>query len=271
MKDPCHEHLHYSPNEIKHKYGERVHILSDPFLTTQLATLCSKDTYQPLISELVINIYRHLMRYVVNVEFPRTFRKVETRMIVHNPEGIFEGEVIDPSTRVVVVNLARAGAVPALESYQQFNYLMKPQNVRQDHIYVQREVDVHEHVTGTNVSGYKIGGSIDDAILYIPDPMGATGGTIRTAYDLYRDKVKGKFKKFISVHLIITPEFLQNVLKSCPGLIVYAVRLDRGLSDPEILKTIPGTHWTKERGLNEKHYIVPGAGGLGEILNNAFV
>ena len=32
-----------------------------------------------------------------------------------------------------------------------------------------------------------------------------------------------------------------------------------------------GTFWDKEKGLNEYQYIVPGAGGLGEILNNAFV
>ena len=38
-----------------------------------------------------------------------------------------------------------------------------------------------------------------------------------------------------------------------------------------ILKTIPGTHWNQEHGLNPYQYIVPGAGGLGEILNNAFV
>jgi len=101
--------------------------------------------------------------------------------------------------------------------------------------------------------------------------MGATGSTLETAYDIYENKVEGKVQKFISAHLIITPEFLRKALKACPNLIIYAVRLDRGLSDSDVLKTVPGTNWENERGLNEKQYIVPGAGGLGEILNNSFV
>ena len=31
-----------------------------------------------------------------------------------------------------------------------------------------------------------------------------------------------------------------------------------------------GTHWERERGLNEQGYIVPGAGGMGEVLNNSW-
>ena len=29
--------------------------------------------------------------------------------------------------------------------------------------------------------------------------------------------------------------------------------------------------WEKERGLDDKQYIVPGGGGFGEIMNNAYV
>ena len=34
---------------------------------------------------------------------------------------------------------------------------------------------------------------------------------------------------------------------------------------------VPGERWEEETGLNERQYIVPGAGGLGEIINNSFV
>ena len=54
-------------------------------------------------------------------------------------------------------------------------------------------------------------------------------------------------------------------------MIVYALRLDRGLSPPEVLQTMPGERWDEERGLTDHHYIVPGGGGLGEIMNNSFV
>ena len=53
--------------------------------------------------------------------------------------------------------------------------------------------------------------------------------------------------------------------------IVYAVRLDRGLSPPDVLQTKPGERWDEENGLNELQYIVPGGGGFGELMNNAYV
>jgi len=37
------------------------------------------------------------------------------------------------------------------------------------------------------------------------------------------------------------------------------------------LRTIPGTHPEGEFGLDERQYIVPGAGGLGEVINNVYV
>ncbi len=73
------------------------------------------------------------------------------------------------------------------------------------------------------------------------------------------------------MHLVVTPEFLRALKKSHPDVVVYAWRLDRGLSPEKILQTAPGTHWDEERGLDEHQYIVPGAGGVGEILNNAWV
>ena len=56
-----------------------------------------------------------------------------------------------------------------------------------------------------------------------------------------------------------------------PDLIVYAIRLDRGLSSEKVLASVPGTFWNEEKGLNDQNYIVPGGGGFGEIMNNAYV
>ena len=85
--------------------------------------------------------------------------------------------------------------------------------------------------------------------------------------DFYKKSVKGKAQKFIALHLIITPEYLKYISKNQPDLCVYAVRLDRGLSPSDVLKTPPGKRWDEERGLDDTHYIVPGGGGFGEILN----
>lgn len=196
---------------------------------------------------------------------------VATRMHAYHPEAVFEGELVDPDQKTVTVNLARAGTFPSHVCYTAFNYVLNPKLVRQDHISINRETDAKEKVVGAKISGHKIGGSIDDSIVVFPDPMGATGGTLVSALNIYKNEVQGKAKKFIALHLIVTPEYLKKVRATHPDLTIYAVRLDRGLSKPPILQTTPGTCWDEERGLNDKQYIVPGGGGFGEILNNSFV
>ena len=147
---------------------------------------------------------------------------------------------------------------------------MNPELVRQDHFYVARVSDENGLVTGVNVSGSKIGGGVDEAIVLFPDPMGATGGTIVQAYDHYQKEVGGNPRLMIAMHLMITPEYVKKVTSMCPDLHIFALRLDRGLSSSDVLSKIPGAQWGKEKGLNDHSYIVPGAGGLGEILNNSY-
>jgi uracil phosphoribosyltransferase len=261
---------HFQVSEIEHRYGSSVHLLSDPFLLHHLARLCAEETAQPLINELVTTIYSSLLKVVVNAEFPNRPAKVRTRMAAMHPEeGVYSGPMLDQDVPVVSVNLARAGTLPSHICYTALNYFMNPAKVRQDHISIGRTTDEQEKVTGSKVSGHKIGGSVDDSIVLFPDPMGATGGTIVEALDIF--KKRGKARKYVALHCIVTPEYLKNVLTRHPDLVIYAVRLDRGLSPREILDTVPGTHWDRERGLNQKHYIVPGGGGFGEIMNNAYV
>lgn len=257
-------------SETEHLYGENVHILADPFLLSHLARLCSEETEQPVINELITTLYLSLLKTVVNQEFPTRQAEIRTRMApLHPQEGIFRGPITDASVPVVTVNLARAGTLPSHICYTALNYFMNPKTVRQDHISIARTTDLKDQVTGSQVSGHKIGGGVQDAIVLFPDPMGATGGTLVEAVDLY--KKQGKARKYIALHCIVTPEYLLKLKNTHPDLIIYAMRLDRGLSSKDVLKTKPGTHWEKERGLNDKQYIVPGGGGFGEILNNAYV
>ncbi|HLD99086.1 MAG TPA: uracil phosphoribosyltransferase [Bdellovibrionota bacterium] len=256
-------------SEKEHLYGPNIHILSDPFLLSHLARLCAEETVQPVINELVTTLYGSLLEVVVNREFPMRQAAIRTRMAASHFEAVFQGPIIDPDTPVVSVNLARAGTLPSHICYTSLNYFMNPKQVRQDHISIARTTDEMEQVTGSRVSGHKIGGTVDDSIVLFPDPMGATGGTLVEAIDMY--KKRGKALKYIALHCIVTPEYLRKIQSHHPDLLVYAIRLDRGLSPPEVLDTVPGTHWDRERGLNHKHYIVPGGGGFGEIMNNAYV
>ena len=259
----------YRLSEREHKYGKNVHLLSDPFLLSHLASLCAEETCQPVINELVTTIYLSMLKIVVNNEFPLRDCAIRTRMAKFHDEAILQGPLINPEIPVVSVNLARAGTLPSHICYTALNYFMNPKKTRQDHISIARQVDDSHRVTGSNVSGHKIGGSVNEAIVLFPDPMGATGGTIVEAVNLYKNQ--GKALKYIAIHCIVTPEYIRKILSHHPDLIVYAIRLDRGLSTAKVLDSIPGTYWDEERGLNDKHYIVPGGGGFGEIMNNAYV
>jgi uracil phosphoribosyltransferase len=269
-KDLQHQNLPFNLNEIFHHYGKNVHLISSPQMLTLLAKLGHPDTLQPQINELVSMLYSHLMNIVVDYVFPQKLVIAETRMKSVHPQATYEGKIINPDQPCVIVDLARAGTLPSHVCYSKLNYLLNPLLVRQDHFYVARVTNERGEVTGVNISGSKIGGDIENAIVLFPDPMGATGGTISRCVNHYLEKVKGKPLKMIAMHLIITPEYLKRVTKECPDLQIFALRLDRGLSSDKILTEQPGTNWSDEKGLNEHQYIVPGAGGLGEILNNSY-
>ncbi|MFB1482573.1 uracil phosphoribosyltransferase [Corallococcus sp. RDP092CA] len=271
MRDTLYANVPFQLNEMAHHYGANVHLVGNPFLLSQLATLCAKGTLQPQINRLVEQLYTDLVKTVINAEFPRKMVTLPTRMIDSTPLGIYQGEVVDPQLRVVTVNIARAGTLPSQVTYDLLNFTVDPSLVRQDHIIMSRMIDAAQAVVGSEIGGAKIGGDVDDAFVLFPDPMGATGGSLSTAIQLYKTKVPGRARRIITLNLIVTPEYLRRMTTEHPDVIIYALRLDRGLSPPEVFGTAPGLLWDKERGLDDRQYIVPGGGGFGEIMNNAYV
>jgi len=131
-----------------------------------------------------------------------------------------------------------------------------------------RQTDAEGRVTGVSFGDSKVGQEVDGRTIVLPDPMGATGSSMSAAIGRYREL--GTPARVVALHLIVTPEYLRRLRTDHPDAIVYAYRYDRGLSPPAALAALPGTH-AAERGLDDRHYIVPGAGGLGELLNNAWV
>ncbi len=271
MRDSLYENVPFRLSELAHHYGPNVHLVGNPFLLSQLATLCAKETIQPQVNRLVASLYTDLVKTVLNAEFPRKHAAIPTRMIDHTPKGIYQGQVIDPEVRAVTVDIARAGTLPSQVTYDLLNTVLQPQLVRQDHIIMSRMLDASETVIGSAIGGAKIGGDIDDAFLLFPDPMGATGGSLSTAITLYKEKVPGTPRKIVCLNLIVTPEYLRRITTDHPDVVVYAIRLDRGLSPPDVFNAPPGKFWDRERGLDDRQYIVPGAGGMGEVMNNAYV
>jgi uracil phosphoribosyltransferase len=263
-------------SEMEHRYGKNIHILQDPLGFSLLAQMCSPETKHPQLYPILKQLYQILLQAVVNNEFPRKPTRVATRMAAKHPrEGAFTAELIDREIQSVVVDLARAGTFPAHTCLENLQYLLDPEKVRQDHLMMSRYTNESHQVTGAKTGGMKIGGSVENSFVLIPDPMGATGSTLCEVLDLYKSGFgnprNGRARKYIALHLIVTPEYLKKVQAQHSDLQVYALRLDRGLSPQDILSSRLGERWEQERGLNGEQYIVPGGGGFGEILNNTDV
>ncbi len=271
MPETAYAQSRYKHPEIEHRYGPQVHLLDDPVAWTLLARACARECVQPEVGRLVRVLYERLAEVVLATEFPRARIDVPTRMVTHCPEAVYRGLALAAGTKAVAVGIARAGTMPSQIVYDLLNNVIDPDGVRQDHLFMSRATDNDGRVTGTTWHDAKIGRDVDGRIVMFPDPMGATGSSLISALTHYKTRLEGKPGKCITMHLIVTPEYIKNVLTAHPDAIIYALRLDRGLSSPEVLATVPGTRWNEEKGLDEKQYIVPGAGGVGEILNNAWV
>lgn len=257
--------------ELQHKYGSQVHIIDNPFLTGLLSRLCSPECHQPEINRIVEVLYTHLISVAINNEFSQEQFTKDSRMTAMHPQASITGNRIASSEKAVSVNLARAGTYPSHICYNFLHFALPAAQVRQDHIFAARVTNQNNKVTGSDFGGMKIGGDVENAHVILPDPMGATGNTMVTAVQHYKEHIKGPAKKYIALNLIITPEYLKRLLNAHPDVVIYTLRLDRGLSSQAVLGTAPGTHWDQERGLDEHQYIVPGGGGFGEIMNNSFV
>lgn len=278
MLDCQHKTHNHTPSELVHHYGENVHILAHPVALSQLARLCSPDTFQPEINRLVEDLYRILIYEVINAQLPASRTQVESRMqeALTPPEraqgrGIIDACMIDRDTPVVTVDIARAGILPSLTCYNVLNQVLNPEKVRQDHLIMSRATDAMDQVVGARISGEKVGGPVDGRVVIFPDPMGATGSSLSTAISYYKEAFGGDAKQLITLNLIVTPEFIQRIQKDHPEVLIYALRLDRGMSAADVMETTPGQRWEEERGLDAHGYIVPGGGGFGEIMNNAWI
>lgn len=270
-RDAGHDGSKFVISEIEHKYGNNVHIISEPCLFAQLARLCRTETKQPEINRIIAKLYARLAEIVVNAEFPKSPRRIETRLFASTDKAVVNADVLDPKTRVSIVSVARAGTMPSQVVFDMLCDLLDEEGVRLDSFFVSRATDDAQKVTGADVHSFKIGGDVAGRHFLLPDPMGATGSSVVNTLDVYRRLKLGEPAKKIMMHLIVTPEYIKKVLTHYPEAIIYALRLDRGMSDEETLKSVPGTFPDKERGLNDRQYIVPGAGGLGELMTNAFV
>ena len=270
MPETCYSRLQAEDGELVHEYGDQVHLSADPLALTWLSRLCHPTCVQPEVNRIVTLLYRGLVRAVINSAFPRKTVRTETRMSAYTDLGFYEGTVIDPDVQVTTVDIARAGILPSMVCFEALCEILSPNMVRQDHILMNRITDAEAHVTGAGMYGRKIAGPTDGRFLLFPDPMGATGGSLTRAIEFYLSEMAGEPRHCFALNLVVTPEFVRALTSAFPGKVsIFAYRLDRGLSPQEVLDDVPGRRWDEEVGLNDMQYIVPGAGGMGEVMNNA--
>ncbi|MBK8978226.1 MAG: uracil phosphoribosyltransferase [Planctomycetes bacterium] len=254
-----------------HAYGPRLRVLAEPTLRSVLARIGHPSTGTAELPGLVRTAYARLTFAALDEHFPSGDGRTPTRMTASEPRAVYSGPLLRADTRLVVCAVIRAGLLPAQVCYEIACQVLPPEHVRLDFLNLSRETDAHGRVTGVRMDGSKLGGDVRDAVVLVPDPMGATGGTLAHTAACYRSLGGGTPRAIVALHLMVTPEAVRRVLAECPEVHVLAGRFDRALSDPAVLATPPGTHPERERGLTDVQYIVPGAGGMGELLTNSWV
>lgn len=254
----------------EHAYGPRVHLHGDAWSLAALARLSSPHVTQTDLLGLLRSLYAGLLGRVMATETATVDVEVETRMAaVHRDRGYWRGTIVDPAVRVVVIDVIRGGIVPAQTCFEELARVMPLEQLRLDHLNLARRSGDSGEVLGADLTGSKVGGSLEGATVLLPDPMGATGSTLIAAMDHLVEEY-GRPARFICMPLIATPEFLRAVLDHAGRTAVHTYRVDRGTSSAAVQAEVPGVRWDEERGLDERGYIVPGAGGLGEVLNNSW-
>lgn len=257
---------------LDHDYGPRVHIFDDPWTASILALLGRAEVVQPEVDRLVGQLTDALLAFAAANCLVTVEAGVETRMAAQHPtDGVVWGRFLDPRQRAVVVDIARAGMVPSQRFYLGLHSVLDNENIRQDHVVASRVANDDGEVVGVKLQGRKIGGPVKGATVFIPDPMAATGTSMAAVLDRYMNLEGGPPAQVVLLHFIVTPEYLRRITDAFPEVDIIALRVDRGLSSDEVLACRPGERWDEEKGLNAQGYIVPGAGGLGEVFNNAWV
>lgn len=255
---------------VSHAYGPRVEIVSDAWTSSALSKLSSPEVSHTELVALVKAVTARLASVAFSY-LPSAPAATVTRMAEkHGTEvGTWRGTALDPSSSIVVVDVIRGGMIPSQVVFELLTLVLPIDTLRLDHLNMERVAGPAGGVERVDLSGSKVGGSIQDATLILPDPMGATGSTMVRALQHLMEKY-GRPAKILMLPLIATPEFLRTVLDFDESVHVVAGRVDRGMSPADVLQTPLGSRWAEESGLDQDAYIVPGAGGVGELLNNSY-
>ena len=202
-----------------------VHVLNHPLISHKLAILRNKDTGVKEFRELIGEI-AGLMCYEATRDLPTEEVDVQTPLAVAKCRML-------AGKKLAIVPVLRAGLGMV------DNMVALIPSAKVGHIGLYRDPQTH-----LPVEYYcKLPEDIDQRVVYVVDPMLATGGSAVAAIDFL--KARG-CKNIIMMNIIGCPEGVAAVQQAHPDVELYLAALD-------------------ER-LNEHAYILPGLGDAGDRI-----
>ena len=202
-----------------------VHVLDHPLISHKLAILRNKDTGVKEFRELIGEI-AGLMCYEATRDLPTEEVDVQTPMAVAKCRML-------AGKKLAIVPVLRAGLGMV------DNMVALIPSAKVGHIGLYRDPQTH-----LPVEYYcKLPEDVEQRVVYVVDPMLATGGSAVAAIDFL--KARG-CKNIIMMNIIGCPEGVATVQQAHPDVELYLAALD-------------------ER-LNEHAYILPGLGDAGDRI-----
>lgn len=203
---------------------KNLHIINHPLVKRDLTILRDKKT-PSYIFRSVLRRTASLMAYEVTRDLHLKEKSVETPL--ETTAGFFTGDSF------ILVPILRAG----LGLVGGFVEVLP--DARVGHIGLYRDEE-----TLRPVDYYlKLPRKLERALVFILDPMLATGGSAVAAVTVLRNKGA---KKIRFVSLVAAPEGVKRLWKAHPNVLMYTCALDRQL--------------------NRKGYILPGLGDAGDRI-----
>ena len=202
-----------------------VHIMDHPLIHHKLAVLRNKETPVKEFRELV-NEISGLMCYEATRNLPTVEVEVETPLMTAKCRML-------AGKKLAIVPILRAGLgmVDALVD-------LIP-SAKIGHIGLYRDPETHEPVEYY----CKLPEDVDKRMVFVVDPMLATGGSAVAAIDFLK---KHGCKNIIMMNIIGCPEGIKRVTEAHPDVDLYVATCDEKL--------------------NDHAYIVPGLGDCGDRI-----
>ena len=205
-----------------------VNILNHPLITHKLTILRDKNTGTKEFRELVGEISEMLL-YESMKDMPLEDKEIET------PMAKMTGKVIDEN-KLAFIPILRAGT-------GMLDGLIKViPNAKIGHIGMYRNEETLKPVKYY----YKVPKDISNRIVYVLDPMLATGGSSIDAITMIKEDAKNPNLKIKFLCIIAAPEGIKALQEAHPDVEIYAAAQDEKL--------------------NEIGYIVPGLGDAGDRI-----